>query len=423
MSNATININAVDNTRAAFLGVRRNLSGLQQTLQLNESGIVSLARRFIGLGVVTAALSRSVREVYTNIENIKGLDPSVAASVMLLRRDFEALAGDSGTVVNRLVATVLGGLGDAGREIGRFIVNPFDAAARAADRAKDEAERLRLVLEKILKSPEIEKKTSDVIQARGRITKDLLELQRIGVNMSSFTLVGGKAPTQRENIQTIRDLDMELRALNERKLVLESTPLTHVEDAPSRAKAINDVLDEQIKKYNKIGGILPIIKRQEDERTKAAREAAKMLADGFEDAIFSGKKLSDVVRQLAMDLVRMAFRSMITAPLGNFLGSFFGGLSLFGGARANGGPVSGGKSYLVGERGPEIFTPSSAGNVISHEKSFSGGGGSTYYIDARGADQTGLARLESLIRQTQASIKPIALSSVMESRMRGGAFA
>ena len=31
--------------------------------------------------------------------------------------------------------------------------------------------------------------------------------------------------------------------------------------------------------------------------------------------------------------------------------------------RANGGPVSGGQSYLVGERGPELFTPGSSGYI------------------------------------------------------------
>lgn len=36
----------------------------------------------------------------------------------------------------------------------------------------------------------------------------------------------------------------------------------------------------------------------------------------------------------------------------------------FGGPRAKGGPVQGGKSYLVGERGPELFTPSRSGRII-----------------------------------------------------------
>jgi len=42
------------------------------------------------------------------------------------------------------------------------------------------------------------------------------------------------------------------------------------------------------------------------------------------------------------------------------------------GAREHGGPVSAGKSFLVGERGPEIFTPGAGGNVTSNKESFGG---------------------------------------------------
>ena len=35
----------------------------------------------------------------------------------------------------------------------------------------------------------------------------------------------------------------------------------------------------------------------------------------------------------------------------------------FAGFAANGGPVKGGKSYIVGERGPELFTPGVSGGI------------------------------------------------------------
>ena len=41
--------------------------------------------------------------------------------------------------------------------------------------------------------------------------------------------------------------------------------------------------------------------------------------------------------------------------------------------RATGGPVSPGQAYMVGERGPELFVPSSAGS-IANNASLSGGG-------------------------------------------------
>lgn len=39
----------------------------------------------------------------------------------------------------------------------------------------------------------------------------------------------------------------------------------------------------------------------------------------------------------------------------------------FAGERAEGGPVSSGKAFLVGERGPELFVPSSAGNIVPND--------------------------------------------------------
>lgn len=42
-----------------------------------------------------------------------------------------------------------------------------------------------------------------------------------------------------------------------------------------------------------------------------------------------------------------------------------GGLSgLFGGARASGGPVLSGRTYIVGENGPELFSPSGSGSIL-----------------------------------------------------------
>lgn len=46
----------------------------------------------------------------------------------------------------------------------------------------------------------------------------------------------------------------------------------------------------------------------------------------------------------------------------------------FGGAREGGGPVFAGKSFLVGEKGPELFVPSNGGSIIPNNR-LNGGGG------------------------------------------------
>jgi hypothetical protein len=60
----------------------------------------------------------------------------------------------------------------------------------------------------------------------------------------------------------------------------------------------------------------------------------------------------------------------------------------FRGARASGGPVAPGGSYLVGERGPELFTPSSSGNITPNGAM----GGNTITINVQGADPNEVVR-------------------------------
>jgi hypothetical protein len=66
--------------------------------------------------------------------------------------------------------------------------------------------------------------------------------------------------------------------------------------------------------------------------------------------------------------------------------------------RAMGGPVSPGGSYLVGEQGPELFTPSASGN-ISSTGTF--GGGATITVNVNGGDPNSIVRaLQQYVRQS-----------------------
>jgi hypothetical protein len=63
--------------------------------------------------------------------------------------------------------------------------------------------------------------------------------------------------------------------------------------------------------------------------------------------------------------------------------------SAFGGFRAEGGSVTGGKAYVVGEQGAELFVPSGNGTIVPN----GGMGGSTINITVNGAiDSEGTAR-------------------------------
>jgi phage-related minor tail protein len=49
--------------------------------------------------------------------------------------------------------------------------------------------------------------------------------------------------------------------------------------------------------------------------------------------------------------------------------------TIFG--QASGGPVTGGRTYMVGERGPELFTAPGNGNIVPNNKLAMAGGGTT----------------------------------------------
>jgi len=90
-------------------------------------------------------------------------------------------------------------------------------------------------------------------------------------------------------------------------------------------------------------------------------------------------RLAGALRQLAelFDRARAAFERFKAAGGLNGLDVSKINTSTLGGRRASGGPVAGGSSYLVGEMGPELFTPAAGGGRITPNNSL---GGATYNI-------------------------------------------
>ena len=129
-----------------------------------------------------------------------------------------------------------------------------------------------------------------------------------------------------------------------------------------------------------------------------ATRVSEMVVNSFkkmEDALVefvSGGKLSfrDLANSIIKDMIRIQIQQSITGPLSSFIGGLFKGptnTSAIAGAKAMGGPVRGNSSYLVGERGPEIFTPRTSGNITPNNKL--GGTNVVVNVDASGTDVQG----------------------------------
>ena len=205
-----------------------------------------------------------------------------------------------------------------------------------------------------------------------------------------------------------------------------------VKETEKRIKQLNErlleipglLVAEEIKKASEAMGALRDITAQtsaqfQDAFAKKFSTYAKSVNDfggqvgdiviksfrGMEDALVSfvqtGKlSFADFARSIIADMTRIAIRQAIIAPLmgsfSSFLGNTFGPkppvptgpinpkLGAFVPHRAAGGPVKGGSPYMVGERGPELFTPSRSGSITPNHAL----GGSTTInvsVDASGS--------------------------------------
>lgn len=122
------------------------------------------------------------------------------------------------------------------------------------------------------------------------------------------------------------------------------------------ASEVSNGLQEASNEINRIvrDEISPAAALIEDAFSSAASTIETQLARAARTGQFSLKALG---RSLVQDLRSSLVDNLVRRPIENLVSG------VFGGGRAAGGFVAPGASFLVGERGPEIFTPSGSGSI------------------------------------------------------------
>ena len=151
---------------------------------------------------------------------------------------------------------------------------------------------------------------------------------------------------------------------------------------------------------------------------------ANALEDSLLRAAENGKfAIGDLARFVIAEINRMAIRAMILRPLVGGMGGMFAGTafgdsltetaqSFAGGGSTGSGPRTGG---LDGRGGfPAILHPNET--VVDHSQGQQTGG--TYYIDARGADSSAIARLENMIANMGGRIRNESQAAVQQAFQR-----
>jgi len=158
---------------------------------------------------------------------------------------------------------------------------------------------------------------------------------------------------------------------------------------------------------NVVFGKFDKMKEQADAFQKTFADNLVMAADSGFDGIL--KSWTRTLLQMAARAASSKIFALLSQGSGGGLVGAIGGL--FAGARAAGGPVSGGRSYLVGEKGPELFMPRGSGN-IARSGSF---GGTNITVNAPNS----APGMEIRIRQAVSEAVRLSSQDRNDSRRRG----
>ncbi len=120
-------------------------------------------------------------------------------------------------------------------------------------------------------------------------------------------------------------------------------------------------------------------------------ELGKDIGSTIEKAALFEESWSKAFKTLLADVTKLVLQMFVFKALattfggagGGFFGALFSGLA---GGRASGGAVSFGSSYLVGESGPELFTPGASGAITPNSAL---GGQTVQLFDMRGSVVSG----------------------------------
>jgi tape measure domain-containing protein len=288
-----------------------------------------------------------------------------------------------------------------------------DDAKRAAEAAKQEAERVKDVIRNRLAEGQIiavksqqqdriaaaEAAGDKMLVARLQSQERELDIQyRYAQELAKeVNLEAQKAIIyEGQNALTANQLDLQ-RELDAIQTQSDQDRLTSLQKAIEKQYELNTAVQNQLQLADGVANTL-------GQGLGSAFDALISGAQGWEDSLrqIASGVLVDIANQLIRIFVIEQAINAIKAFLTPFsaatpLGAGGGQVGKFGTLgpnfgipqRAKGGPVSSGQTYMVGERGPELFVPGRSGTIVANDKM---GGGSTNVVvnvDAKGSSVEG----------------------------------
>jgi len=367
-------------------GAQAALSEINQKMNelIGEDGVKSLKE----FGDSTRLLSNAFVQAMTKFKAALAPLLSMLAKPLtgqLSRKEQERLAGIGGAETDETLLTLeeeLGGI--------RSTKQNRAKRNRIKSQIADRKEELALFGQSIERANNLRLIENDLVR-KNRQKNELLQA----------TIDGNK-----EQVQLSQDIAAEVqRRLDAGFAIIEID--------------IKDI-ENQIKKTNELEKQAAIAEQIEQSFKDMVGTIATDLSDGIKGLIRGTSTLNDVFSSVLDKMIDAAFNM---AFFGNAGGTLTKGLglfgNLFGGLLANGGPAKAGKSYIVGERGPELFTPGVSGTV-SPNSSLGGSTNIVVNVDASGSNVEGD---EQQSRELGRLISVAVQSEILQQKRPGGLLA
>ena len=255
---------------------------------------------------------------------------------------------------------------------------------RAADLAGPAAQAARSYADELLRLTGEEQKLRDAQMLTGQAEAELAIARQLAFEQYQEQLAAIEEQRTGPARQLLEDLQFELKLLGlsnierEKQIALR---WANVDAASEEGKAIAKALEDVEAAQKQIEG-QDFFRREMKGLFVDVASGAKSAKDALND-------LFDTLRNRALEALAERLIEQLFGQTGTTDGGAAGGgwASFIGGlfARASGGPVTPGNAYLVGEEGPELILPKSAGTVVPAGKTAAmlGGrsrGGDTYVI-------------------------------------------
>ena len=296
---------------------------------------------------------------------------------------------------------------------------------------------------------------NEFLQEGTKISKaarlEALETQLLEKQQTKITEGGRSGRSKRKELKKdIEDLTTKITELKDQiKIDVWTEENARIEKTNAAIKALGETTKQTSEQFqlaftNKFQSYLTTVNDFGAQAGSAVVRAFQGMEDALVSFVRTGKlDFKSLADSIIADLIRIQVRQAVVAPLARMMG---GGLSslwskgtnvqstpfpLVGGdtwntdmgvndnpiwGRRAGGPVSAGRSYLVGEKGPEIFTPRSSGNITANDKI---GGGTMINVSVN-ATESKVSANGGEAKQLGESIATAIQQQLVKERRPGG---